>query len=126
MQAGPRYLPSHRRECSTLDNVVGEIPTTARATTPQMIFAQTNPPTQPGAYEGGIFFQWRPEVHYAAFYRSEWQQKTTSSTSSLVAFWATNHTRFMSNQRGGAGFIWAMPLVNWPLGVLQTLSRNDR
>ena len=32
----------------------------------------------------------------------------------------------MSNQRGGVGVIWVMPQVNWPLRVLQTISRNDR
>ena len=44
------------REGGTLENVAGERPNTARATTPQKIFAQTNPLTQPRAYEGGFSF----------------------------------------------------------------------
>ena len=56
MQAKVRYLRPHRRDGGTLENVVGERPNVARTTTPQRIFAQTNPLTQPGAYEGDFSF----------------------------------------------------------------------
>ena len=56
MQAETRYLLPHKREGDTLENVVGERPNEAKAITPQMIFTQTNPITQPGAYEGGFSF----------------------------------------------------------------------
>ena len=56
MQAEVRYLPPHRREGGTLENVVGERPNIARATAPQRIFAQTSPLTQPRAYEKGFSF----------------------------------------------------------------------
>ena len=55
-----RYLLPHRRDCGTLENVAGERPNVARATTPLRIFAQTNPLTQPGAYEGGFSFNGGP------------------------------------------------------------------
>ena len=51
-----RYLLSHRRDGGTLENVAWEISNATRATTPQRIFAQTNPITQPRAYEGGFSF----------------------------------------------------------------------
>ena len=60
MQAEVRYLPPHRREGGTLENVVGERSNVARATTPQKIFVQTNPLTQPEAYEGGFSFNGGP------------------------------------------------------------------
>ena len=60
MQVEVRYLPPHRREGGTSKNVARERPNAARATTPQRIFSQTNLITQPGVYEGGFFFQWRP------------------------------------------------------------------
>ena len=50
MQAEVRYLPPHRREGGTLENVAGERPNAARATTLQRIFAQT------GAYKGSFSF----------------------------------------------------------------------
>ena len=56
LQAEVRYFPPHRREGGTLENVVGERPNTAKATTLQRIFAQTSPITQPGAYEGSFSF----------------------------------------------------------------------
>ena len=56
MQTDIRYLPSHRRKGGTLENVAREKPNAARATTPHRIFAQTNPLTQLGAYEGDFSF----------------------------------------------------------------------
>ena len=50
-QVDVRYLSPHKREEGTLENVVGERPTTARTTSSQRIFAQTNPITQHGVYE---------------------------------------------------------------------------
>ena len=65
--------------------------------------------------------------HHAATYKSKWQLGIASLTSSLAAFWATSlSTKFMSNQRGVAGVIWAKSQENWPPRVLQTLSINDR
>ena len=49
-----RYLPPHRREEGTLENVAGERPNTVRTKAPQRIFAQTNPVKQPRIYEGGF------------------------------------------------------------------------
>ena len=43
-----------------MENVVGERPNAARTTTPQRIFAQTNPITQPGFYEGSFSFNKGP------------------------------------------------------------------
>ena len=60
MQVEVRYLPPHRREGGTLENVARERLNVARATTPQRIFAQTNPITQPIAYEGGFSFNGGP------------------------------------------------------------------
>ena len=56
MQAEVRYLPPHRGEGGSLKNVVEERPNATRTTTPQRIFAQTNPIIQPGVYEGGFSF----------------------------------------------------------------------
>ena len=56
MQVKVRYLPSHRREGGTLENVARERPNAARTIAPQRIFAQTNPITQPGVYEEGFSF----------------------------------------------------------------------
>ena len=56
MQVEVRYLPPYRREGGTLENIVGERPNPATATTPQRIFAQTNPLIESGAYEGGFIF----------------------------------------------------------------------
>ena len=56
MQTEVRYLPPHRREGSTLENVAWESPNVAKATVPQRIFTQINPLTQLGAYEGGFSF----------------------------------------------------------------------
>ena len=39
-----------------MENVVGERLNAARTTTPQRIFAKTNPITQPGVYERGFSF----------------------------------------------------------------------
>ena len=56
MQVEARYPYPHRREGGTLENVAEERPNAARATTPQRIFAQTNPLTQSRAYEVGFSF----------------------------------------------------------------------
>ena len=56
MQAKVRYLPPHRREGDSLENIVGEKPNTARAIAHQRIFPLTNPITQPRTYEGGFSF----------------------------------------------------------------------
>ena len=55
-----RYLPPHKREGSTLENIAGERPNATRTTAPQRIFAQTNPITQHGVYEGGFSFNGGP------------------------------------------------------------------
>ena len=60
MQAKVRYLPPHKKEGGTLENVVGERPNATRTTTPQRIFYQTNPITQPRVYEGGFSFNGGP------------------------------------------------------------------
>ena len=60
MQAKVRYFPPHRRKGGILENVAGERPNAARTTAPQRIFAQTNPITQPGVYEGGFSFNEGP------------------------------------------------------------------
>ena len=60
MQAEVRYLPPHRRDEGTLENVAGERPNASRTTTTQRIFAKTNPITQPRVYEGGISFNESP------------------------------------------------------------------
>ena len=56
MLAEVKCLPHHKREGGTLKNVAWERPNAARPTTPHRIFAQTNPITQPGAYERGFSF----------------------------------------------------------------------
>ena len=56
MQAEVRYLPPHRREGGTLENVVVERPNAARTISPRRIFAHTNPITQPGVHEGDFCF----------------------------------------------------------------------
>ena len=56
MQVEVRYLPLHRREGGILGNVAGERPNAARTAATQRIFAQTNPITQPGVYEGSFSF----------------------------------------------------------------------
>ena len=56
MQVEVRYLPPHRREGGTLENVAEERPNVAKTITPQSIFAQTNSITQPGVYERGFSF----------------------------------------------------------------------
>ena len=60
MQVEVRYLPPYRREGGTLENVVGKRSNEAKATAPQRIFAQTNPITQPRAYEGCFPFNGGP------------------------------------------------------------------
>ena len=60
MHAKVRYLPSHGRKGGTLENVVGERSNAVKATTPQRIIPQTNSLIQPGAYEGGFFFNGGP------------------------------------------------------------------
>ena len=60
MQEEAKCLPPHRREGGTLENVAGEIPNAAKATSPKRIFAETNPLTQPGAYEEGFSFNGGP------------------------------------------------------------------
>ena len=54
MQAEIRYLPPHRREGGTLENVPRERPNAVRTTAPYRNFAQTNLITQPGVYEEGF------------------------------------------------------------------------
>ena len=56
MQAEVRYLHPYMREGCTLENVAGEITNAAMTTTPQRIFAHTNPLTQCVAYEGDFSF----------------------------------------------------------------------
>ena len=56
MQAEVRYLPPHRREGGSMENVARERPNSARTTTPLRNFAWTNPITQPEVYEGGFSF----------------------------------------------------------------------
>ena len=131
MQAEVRYLPPHRIEGGTLENVAGKRPNATRTTTPQRIFAHTNPITQPRVYEGGFSFNGGPGGHHATTCRSKWQLGTTSSpgssTSSSTVVCATScNAIFRGNQRGSIGIIWARPSENWPLEVLQTLSRDDR
>ena len=144
MQAEVRYLPHHRREGGTLENIAGERPNAAKTTAPQRIFVQINSITQPRVYEGSFSFNGGSRGHHAATCRSKWQLGTKSSTSSstssissscssasstsfLAAFWATSPiTRFRSNQRGGEEVIWAKPQENWLPRVLKTLSINDR
>ena len=70
MQVEARYLPPRRREDGTLENVAGERPNAARATTSQRIFAQTNPLTQPRAYEG-TFLSMKSRGHHASACKSE-------------------------------------------------------
>ena len=60
MQAKVRYLPPHKREGGTLENVAGESLNTARTTAPQMIFTQNNPITQPEVYEKDFSFNGGP------------------------------------------------------------------
>ena len=60
MQVEVRYLPPHKREGGTMENVVGERPNAFRTTALKRIFAQTNPITQPGVYEGGFSFNGGP------------------------------------------------------------------
>ena len=60
MQAEARSLPPHKREGGTLKNIAGERPNAARTTAPQRILAQTNPITQPRAYEVGFSFNGGP------------------------------------------------------------------
>ena len=72
MQTEPRYLPPHRRYGGTLKNVAREKPNVVRAIALKKIFAQTNPLTQPEAYERGFSSNGGPG-HHAATYRSEWQ-----------------------------------------------------
>ena len=71
MQVEARYLPPHRGEGGTLENVAWEKPNAARATTPQRIFAQTNLLTQTEAYDRGFSFNGGPRHH--AICRSEGQ-----------------------------------------------------
>ena len=56
MQAEVIYIPPHRREGGTLENVAWERPNVARVIAPQRIFAHTNLITQLGAYEKGFSF----------------------------------------------------------------------
>ena len=120
MQAEVRYLPSHKREGDTFENVERERPNAARTTTPKRIFAQTNPIIQPGVYKGGFSFNGGLGEHHVATCRSKWQLGRTSSlgsssssisssgfsTSSLVAVCATScSARFKGNQRGGTRII---------------------
>ena len=74
MQVEVRYLLPHMREGGTLENIARERPNAAKVTTPQRIFAQTNPLTQPGAYEGGFLFNGGSGGDHVAAFRSEWQQ----------------------------------------------------
>ena len=73
MQTEVRNLPPHRREGGTLENIIEERPNAAKATTPQRIFAHTNPLTQLGAYEGGFSFNGGLDGHHATACRREWQ-----------------------------------------------------
>ena len=54
MQVEVRYISPYRRDGGTLENVAREITNAAMAIAPQRIFAQTNPLTQRGAYEGAF------------------------------------------------------------------------
>ena len=109
MHVEVKYLHPHRKENDTLANVAGEMPNATRATTPQRIFTQTNPLTQPRAYERGFSFNGGPGGHHVTC-KSKWQRGAASSTSFSGTFWATNSsTRFRSNQRGSIGVIWARP-----------------
>ena len=45
-----RYLPPHRREEGSLKNYNGERPNLIKTTTPQRVYANNNPITQPGVY----------------------------------------------------------------------------
>ena len=83
MQAEVRYLPPHRKDGGTLENIEGERPKAVRTTTPQRIFAQTNPITQPGVYEGDFSFNGGLGGHHATTCRRKWQLGTTNITSSL-------------------------------------------
>ena len=56
MQVEARYLLPYSREGGTLESIAGERLNATRATTPQRIFAQINPLTQPGAYGRGFSF----------------------------------------------------------------------
>ena len=60
MHAEVRYLSPHRRKGSNMENIAGERPNAARTIATQRIFAQTNPITQPGVYEGGFSFNGGP------------------------------------------------------------------
>ena len=60
MQVEIRYLPPHRREGDTMENVAGERPNATRTIALKRIFAQTNPITQPEVYEGGFSFKGGP------------------------------------------------------------------
>ena len=60
MHTEVRYLSPHWRNGGTLENIVGERPNVAMAITPQRIFAQANPLTHLGAYEGGFSFNRGP------------------------------------------------------------------
>ena len=60
IQVEVRYISPHRREGGNLENVARERPNAARTIAPRRIFAQTNPITQPGVYEGGFSFNGGP------------------------------------------------------------------
>ena len=54
MQVEIRCIPPHKSEGGTLVNVIGERPNVVRTIAPYRIFAQTNPITQLGVYEGAF------------------------------------------------------------------------
>ena len=87
MQAEFRYLPPHKRERGTLENITGERLNAARSIAPQRIFVQTNPNTQFGVYKRSFSFNGSPRGgggggDQAATCKSKWQLGTISSLSS--------------------------------------------
>ena len=65
MQVETRYLPPHKREGDTLENVAGERPNEARLL--KLIKLHNL------KHMKGLFFQWRLGGHHVAFCMSEWQ-----------------------------------------------------
>ena len=66
----------------------------------------------------GAFFQWRPEGHHVAACRSEWQQRTTSSTSFSTTFGQLASILDLRAIIHAIGVIWPRPQANWLPGVL--------
>ena len=96
MQVEVRYLLPHRRDGCTLVNVARERPNAARTIASQRIFAQINPITQPGVYEGDFSFNGGSRGgggggggvgmrHHTTTCSSKWKLGTISTTSSLAS-----------------------------------------